>query len=305
MEQQLLIIDDSKAIHPLIKTLLAGEEIGIRSAYDAAFGIDLAKSLRPDLILLDVDMPGTNGFDACRVLKSDPATNSIPVIFLTSCASVEEKVRGLELGAVDYVTKPCNRSELQARVRASLRMSQLIRLLEEKALIDALTGLGNRAMFEQRLAAEVALRIRSGNPLACIVMDLDAFKAINDNFGHPLGDQVLRKLASIVAEHCRTEDVACRIGGDEFIVLAPNTSAEHAALLAERMRSAIAKTSFVHNEKPVSVTCSFGVVDAGDPYDRSLLERADSALYRSKQQGRNRVTSEPAPTRTAPVKAVA
>jgi diguanylate cyclase (GGDEF)-like protein len=160
-------------------------------------------------------------------------------------------------------------------------------------------------MFEQRLAAEVALRIRSGNPLACIVMDLDAFKAINDNFGHPLGDQVLRKLASIVAEHCRTEDVACRIGGDEFIVLAPNTSAEHAALLAERMRSAIAKTSFVHNEKPVSVTCSFGVVDAGDPYDRSLLERADSALYRSKQQGRNRVTSEPAPTRTAPVKAVA
>ena len=299
MQQQLLLIDDSKHIHPLIKALLSDEQLEIHSAYDAEFGLSLIKTLRPDLILMDVDMPGLNGFEACRKLKSDPANSSIPLIFLTSCGSIEEKVRGLELGAVDYVTKPCNRAELQARVRASLRMSQLIRLLEEKALIDALTGLGNRAMFEQRLAAETALRIRSGLPLACIVLDLDQFKSINDTFGHPFGDVVLRKIATIIAEHCRTEDVGCRLGGEEFAVLAPNTTAEQATTLAERMRAAIAKTSFVHGGKSVTVTSSFGVVDAGDPYDRSLLERADAALYESKQHGRNRVTSTLAPTRSA------
>jgi len=300
MQQQLLLIDDSKHIHPLIKALLSDEQLEIHSAYDAEFGLSLVKSLRPDLILMDVDMPGINGFEACRRLKSDPDNASIPLIFLTSCGSIEEKVRGLELGAVDYVTKPCNRAELQARVRASLRMSHLIRLLEEKALIDALTGLGNRAMFEQRLGAEIALRIRSSAPLACILLDLDKFKSINDSFGHPFGDFVLRKVASIISEHCRTEDVGCRLGGEEFAVLAPHTNAEQAATLAERMRLAIAKTAFVHGGKSVSVTCSFGVVDAGDPYDRSLLERADAALYASKQQGRNRVTAMPAPTQSIP-----
>jgi diguanylate cyclase (GGDEF)-like protein len=298
MHQQLLLIDDSKHIHPLIKALLSDEQLEIHSAYDAEFGLSLIKSLRPDLILMDVDMPGMNGFEACRKLKGNPANASIPVIFLTSCGSIEEKVRGLELGAVDYVTKPCNRAELQARVRASLRMSQLIRLLEEKALIDALTGMGNRAMFEKRLAAETALRIRSGLPLGCILLDLDHFKSINDSYGHPFGDAVLRKVATIISEHCRTEDVGCRMGGEEFAVLAPNTTAEQAATLAERMRVAIAKTAFVHGGKSIAVTSSFGVVDAGDPYDHTLLERADAALYQSKQHGRNRVTATQAPTQS-------
>jgi diguanylate cyclase (GGDEF)-like protein len=297
MQQQLLLIDDSKHIHPLIKALLTDEQLEIHSAYDAEMGLSLVKSLRPDLILMDVDMPGINGFEACRKLKSDPTNALIPLIFLTSCGSIEEKVRGLELGAVDYVTKPCNRAELQARVRASLRMSQLMRLLEEKALIDALTGLGNRAMFEQRMGAEIALRIRSGTPLACMLLDLDHFKTINDSFGHPFGDFVLRKVANVISEHCRTEDVGCRLGGEEFAVLAPNTTAEQAAMLAERMRAAVAKTAFVQNGKSIAVTCSFGVVDAGDPYDRSLMERADAALYESKQQGRNRVTASAAPTK--------
>jgi diguanylate cyclase (GGDEF)-like protein len=290
MHQQLLLIDDSKNIHPLVTALLGDEPIDIHSAYDAEYGFTLATSILPDLILLDVEMPGTNGFEACKRLKAEPSTAGIPIIFLTARASVEEKVKGLELGAVDYVTKPCNRAELLARVRASLRTSHLIRLLEEKALIDFLTGLGNRAMFEQRFAAETSRRIRSGAALSCITLDIDNFKETNDRYGHPFGDQVLQKVARCISELCRAEDVACRLGGDEFVVIVPNAAAEPAGRLAERMRLAVAKLEFLQQGLPVHLTCSIGVADAADKYDRTLLTRADEALYESKSKGRNRVT---------------
>lgn len=293
MQQQLLVIDDSKPIHTLVRSLLADEPVEIHSAPDAKLGITLAASLRPDLILLDVDMPETDGFEACRLLKADPITASIPIVFLTSLSSTEEKVHGLNMGAVDYVTKPFKLSEFLARVRASLRTSHLIRLLEEKAMIDALTGLGNRAMFEQRLAAEVSLRVRSINPLALILLDVDNFKNINDGYGHPYGDHVLRKIATSLTDLCRTEDVACRHGGEEFVILTPHTNAADAALLAERMRQAISEIPFTRNNDVIQVTASFGVADALHTYDRSMLERADEALYRSKQQGKNRVTVAP------------
>ncbi len=288
--QQLLVIDDSKHIHPLVANLLSEEDVTIHSALDAGFGLTLAASIRPDLILLDVDMPGIDGFEACKRLKADPSTASIPVIFLTSLSSVEEKVRGLERGAVDYVTKPFNRAELQARVRASLRTSHLIRLLEETALIDALTGLGNRAMFAQRMTAEVSRRQRSQQPLSCILLDVDFFKKINDALGHSFGDHVLRKVAGIIQNLCRTEDVACRQGGEEFVILTPNTNAHDAALLAERMRNAIDREVYHQQGTPFKVTCSFGVAEAHDLFDRAFVERADAAMYESKKCGRNRVT---------------
>jgi diguanylate cyclase (GGDEF)-like protein len=262
----------------------------------------LATSLRPELILLDVEMPEVDGYETCRRLKADPNTASLPVIFLTARATTQEKVRGLNLGAVDYITKPFKLSELLSRVRSALRTSHLIRLLEEKAMIDPLTGLGNRAMFDERLGAEVGLRIRSGDPLSCIVLDVDNFKNVNDSYGHPFGDHVLKKIADTLLKICRIEDVACRHGGEEFVVLLPQTTAGNAGLLAERMRVDIAKLSFIRSGEPVTVTCSFGVAESGDIYDRMMLDRADQALYQSKEQGRNRVTTAP---KLHPVKALA
>jgi len=291
MHQRILLIDDSKAIHSQVKSLLGDEPVTIHSAFDGQFGVPVAVSLRPDLILLDVDMP--HGFEIYCRLMADPATARLPVIFLTARAGTEELMRGLNLGAVDYVTKPFKLSELLSRVRAALRTSHLIGLLEDKAMIDVLTGLGNRAMFDKRLMAEVAARIRSGNPLSCIVLDVDHFKDINDRYGHSFGDQVLCKIADALTAICRVEDIACRYGGEEFVVLAPRTSAEHAALLAERMRIAIASIPFRQQGESITVTCSFGVADAAGTFDRLMLERADQALYHSKGKGRDCISIAP------------
>ncbi len=293
MHQQVLLIDDSKQIHALVSSLLGDEPITIHSAFDAQFGIVQAASLRPDLILLDVEMPGVDGYETCRRLKADAVTASLPIVFLTARATTEEMVQGLNLGANDYVAKPFKLSELLSRVRAALRTSHLIRLLEDKALIDSLTGLGNRAMFDKRLAAEVSLRIRSGNPLACIVLDVDQFRVVNDTYGQPVGDQMLTRIGETLSEMCRAEDVACRDGGQKYIILAPQTTASQAAEFAEQMRVAIEKIPFSRQGTPITVTCSFGISEARDIYDRSILERAEEALNQSKKQGRNCVSIAP------------
>jgi len=298
MNQQILVLDDSEKIHPLIKAILAEDPVDIHSATDPNYGLILAASVVPDLILLDVDMPGMDGFEVCKHLKADPATAKCPIIFLTSHSAVKEKVRGFGLGAVDYVTKPFNRAELLARVRASLRNNQVIRSLEATALIDPLTGLGNRAMFVQRIAAEICLRIRSNNPLSIIMMDVDHFEKLNDTYGHPVGDQVLHLIGQTLTSLCRIEDVPCRIGGDEFGIISPLTTGTDAAIFAEHIRNTLAEKIIEPKGLSVSllarefirVTASFGVAQAEITYDRSMIQRADDALFRAKQQGGNRAS---------------
>jgi diguanylate cyclase (GGDEF)-like protein len=289
MQQQILLIDDSKQIHSLVTSLLGEEPVQISSAFDAQYGLTLAASLRPDLILLDVEMPGINGHEACRRLKADPATATIPIIFLTARASTDEVVRGLNLGAIDYVTKPFKLSEMLSRVRAALRTSRLIRLLEEEAMIDSMTGLGNRAMFDERFEAEVALRIKSGNPLSCIALDVDQFKFINETYGRSFGDYVLSEIGAALTDTCRVEDIICHLEGERFAAILPYSLVDEAAELAEQMRVAIADIPFSKEEKSFSVTASFGVSRALHTYDRSLLERAHWMANRSKHGGGNRV----------------
>jgi two-component system, cell cycle response regulator len=296
MRQQILVIDDTKSIHALVKALLAEEQVDVHSATEAAYGLNLAASMKPDLILLDIDMPGMNGFDVCRKLKGDPGTSQVPIIFLTAVSTIQQKVKGLELGAVDYITKPFHNWELWARVRATLRMNHLVQLLEEKALLDPLTGLGNRAMYDRQIESEIATRIRFATPLSCIVMDVDQFKEINDTWGHPFGDGVLKSVSGIIAAACRTGDIACRYGGDEFVVISPHTSAADAVLLARRIQEGVAKTEFKREGQTIPISVSIGVADAGDLYDRTMFHRADDAMYCSKEKGGNCVTmtsSEP------------
>jgi diguanylate cyclase (GGDEF)-like protein len=282
--QQILVIDDSKPIHDLVRALLADEAVEIHSALDAEYGLARAASLRPDLILLDVDMPRMNGFDACRAAKADRATAGIPVVFLTSLSTTDEMVRGLELGAVDYVTKPFNRAELWARVRAALRTSHLVRLLETKALLDPLTGLGNRAMFERLMTAEVSRRGRFGNPLSCILVKVDDLAVMNGAHLASYDDRALQQVAELIAGVCRPEEVACRYGEREFVVIASHVSAEEALGLAGRLKAAVADARWTFQGVPVRVTASFAVADAATLYDRSMVQRAEDALHLVAQQ---------------------
>lgn len=289
MPQKVLLIDDSEAIHALLKARLCSEPIELHFAFSGDQGLRMARELLPDLILLDVDMPQPDGFEVCRRLKDDSCTMTIPVVFLSGATSTEEKIKGLELGATDYITKPFEPAELRARVRASLRTKYLLDLLARKAMIDGLTGLWNRTYFETRLGAELSLARRSRQPLACIMLDLDHFKQVNDRHGHPFGDEVLRMVGQLLGENCRGEDVICRYGGEEFVVLAPNTIAPDATELAERIRSAIESFAWTCNGAAVKVTCSLGVADLRHAPPPSLVELADAALYKAKHSGRNRV----------------
>jgi diguanylate cyclase (GGDEF)-like protein len=290
MKQNILLIDDSQKIHSLVTALLSEEQVEIHSAIDAEYGLTLAASVRPDLILLDVEMPGMGGYEACKKLKADPELFNIPVIFLTALCSTEEKVHGLELGATDYVTKPFSPSELLARVRASLRSHRAIQMLEKTALVDFLTGLGNRAMFKQRLAAEVSLRVRTKKPLACIVVDVDDFQTINNIHGLPFADRVLQGIANTLMSVCRVEDVPCRLGGDAFVVLTPNTETEEASLLAERIQSALDKLEFNCRGLPVTVKFSVAVAPSIGIYDRAMCERANESIANARRDGVTGVT---------------
>lgn len=296
MAQRVLVIDDSPPIHALVTVRLREERVELFSAYDGESGLAMVQSLQPDLVLLDVDMPHPDGFEVCRRLKADPATMQIPVIFLTGVSSSEQKILGLDLGAVDYVTKPFDPAELRARVRASLRTKYLLDLLSRKAQIDGLTGLWNRTHFDQRLEAEISLARRSHHALSCLLVDIDHFKQVNDRYGHQFGDSTLRSVAQTLGSECRIEDIVCRYGGEEFAIVAPNTAAAPAGWLAERLRQLVAGQELFCRGTSVLITCSFGVAQFDGSSSLSLVEMADKALYQAKKLGRNRVEVIIAPT---------
>lgn len=297
MIQKVLIIDDSTTSHAFVKSKLSGEPVEFHSAPNGKVGLEQAAFLQPDLILLDVEMPHPDGFEVCRLLKAEPITMNIPIIFLTGASSTEEKIIGLELGAVDYVTKPFDVAELRARVRGALRTKYLLDLLNRKAMIDGLTGLWNRGYMDQRLRAELSLIKRTGLPFSCIMADVDHFKSINDTYGHAFGDTALCTISQIFMENSRAEDIVCRYGGEEFALLLPGIDIEGAMLFAERLRELVSQLMLLHGEQQVKLTCSFGVAKIGpsDFADVSPVQLADQALYDAKRSGRNRVVAAKLP----------
>jgi two-component system, cell cycle response regulator len=304
MTQRVLIIDDSKNIHALIKARLEGEGLELHSCFNAAQGIAAAGQLLPDLILVDWEMPEVDGFEICRRLKGAPATMTIPVVFLTGIGSPQEKLRGLEAGAVDFVSKPFDPAELRARVRAALRTKYLLDLLNKKAMIDGLTGLWNRTYFDQTLAAQLSLARRSGQAVAVVMANLDHFKSVNDRFGHLTGDEALRVVAACMQATCRIEDVVCRFNGEKFAIIVPNTPSERAAIMSERLRKKIAELKLTHRGMPVALTCSFGIADLQTCGDVQIIQSASDALDAAKKAGGNRTeiaysASSPTPLRAA------
>ncbi|HEY0009680.1 MAG TPA: diguanylate cyclase [Tepidisphaeraceae bacterium] len=289
MPQRLLIIDDAPQMQRLIDVWLKGDNLDVRYAQNASEGLAAATECQPHLILLDVDMPDMNGFELCRRIKSDSSLTGTPIIFLTGAGSPEERVRGLNLGAVDYIVKPFHPGEFQARVRAALRTKSLLDLLRERAKIDGLTALGNRAHFDERFAAELSIHHRRLSPISCVMLDVDHFKEVNDRWGHLAGDDVLRHIAQLLLNGTRAEDVVARYGGEEFVILAPGVDVSGAHVLAERLRHIIENSTVQRHNGSVRVTCSFGVAQVMPTLEANLVECADAALYAAKTSGRNRV----------------
>ncbi len=301
-----LIIDDSPDVHRLVEARLRHEPVTFKSAMSGREGLESAEALRPSLILLDLDMPDPDGFAVLRRLKSSPETAQIPVLVLSGMTSSTEKVAAFDLGAVDYVTKPFDFMELRARLRSALRTQELIRLLAERAEIDALTGVGNRTQFNRRWREEVAEAARHARPLTLAVLDIDHFKKINDTYGHPAGDEVIAALARIIQRSVRVSDVVCRYGGEEFAVILPTTTPDDAEVVVQRIRETLQVRVWPrHPEQPV--TCSIGLVgsvDSGEGLSPEVwFEAADAALYAAKHSGRNRVVrgdpKQPAKVRAA------
>ncbi len=305
---KVLLVEDDPIQASATKEILRKVGYEVLWAEDGINAIKLVKSEKPDIIVLDVILPGMDGYEVCRWLKLDESTKGIPVIMLTVKKELSDKISGLQIGADDYLPKPYNELELNARIYASLRTKalqdelklknkQLEDLLDKvnyMAITDALTGLYNRRRFHDVLTSEYERAKRYGTPFSLVMLDIDYFKKINDNFGHDVGDAVLKEVSDILLKSIRDIDTAARYGGEEFMVILPNTDKAHATIVAERMRQAIENHDFAGLDRTMSVSIGIsGMPDAKVEHEDRLIRCADFAMYRAKQLGRNRtVTAE-------------
>ena len=289
-----LLIDDCRDVYRLLDARLRSESIELEHADTGDAGLERARETAPAIILLDLEMPGRDGFEVLRELKEDRATMDIPVIVLSGLSSPHDKVTAFDLGAVDYITKPFELTELRVRVRSALRLHRLMRMLAQKAQIDGLTGLWNRQYFDERLSSEVSRVARAPGPLSLALLDLDHFKSINDTYGHPAGDAVLQSLASLLQQTLRAGDLACRYGGEEFALIMPETTPTDAEAVCERVRVALEQRRWPrHPDRTVTVSIGLVGCAAGCALTSAeWVERADKALYAAKSGGRNRIVTE-------------
>lgn len=296
---KILVIDDSRLISHVAKTILTKQGHEVILAQDGLSGLQAAKSEYPDLILLDLIMPVMDGYQVCQELKKEEKTKEIPIIMLTSKAEPADKVRGLELGALDYVVKPFDEGELLARVDIQLRLKQLYEALQEKnqqleklANRDGLTGLYNHRYFHEQLYKDFLRAKRYHESLSCILLDIDYFKKFNDTYGHQTGDIVLSKLGQVIRDTIRDSDFAARYGGEEFAIILHYTERPAALHVAERLRQIVEHYDIRDKNNVLRVTISLGI--ATFPHEqisspKQIVECADKALYKAKENGRNRV----------------
>lgn len=286
---RILVIDDAPINVRLLISMLS-VDYDVIFATDGNQGLQLARQdPLPDLVLLDVSMPDPDGYEVCRRLKSDERTRNIPVMFVTSNDSEYAEAYGIDLGAVDYITRPISAPILKARVRTHVNSRRQSLMYEQLALVDGLTGLANRRCLDRTLRQEWERALRTGEPLGLLFADIDHFKRYNDTYGHGAGDEALRRVARVLMEIARRpSDLAARYGGEELVLLMPNTDTQGAVLVAESLRAAVQNLSGGHHALSISVGGVSQVPQAGDG-PQELLERADAELYRAKGEGRNRV----------------
>ena len=296
----ILIVDDVEDNLEILGDLLEFDGYNVRKAQSGEEALEQVQASHPDLVLMDILMPGMDGFEVCTRLKAAESTKSIPVIFVSSMTDIDSKVNGFKVGAVDYVNKPFHHAEILVRVNTHITLLRLRKHLEEQnaelerlANTDYLTNLYNRRRFFHVAEEEFAEAIQSGNPISITLIDLDFFKQINDLHGHLVGDRVLVHIAQLIRSLCRVSDVAARYGGEEFIILHPSTDGQKAFQVAERIRKGVAAKPYLRGEEEIGITLSAGIVDTeickDCPRIDDILALADKALYRAKERGRNQV----------------
>lgn len=301
----ILLVEDNKAQAALIKEFLEKNGYKVIWVEEGMSAFKIAKTQALDIILLDRILPDIDGNEISRWLKLDPSTRSIPIIMLTAKDAVADKIAGLEAGADDYLPKPFNENELNARIYVHLRtksqqdelrqknrqLEDMLTKVESLAIMDSLTGLYNRRRFETILANEVKRAMRYQAPLSCMMIDVDHFKKVNDARGHQEGDAVLREIAQRIQASIREVDTAARWGGEEFVILSPNTPKENAKLAATRILKSISRQPF-DGFREGQITVSIGIASLPAPSidtQDKLVSAADVALYEAKKNGRNRV----------------
>jgi diguanylate cyclase (GGDEF)-like protein len=291
---RILIVDDDPINIEILKIVLENEH-DILCADNGAQAFELAKKYQPDLILLDVIMPVMDGFELCRLLKTHTETSAIPVIFITGLNDTEAEIQGLQVGAIDYVTKPINPPIVQMRVRNHIELQRARNHLKCLAITDGLTELANRRHFDEVLQNELNRQARLHHPLSLIMLDVDFFKRFNDNYGHVIGDNCLKKIAQTLKNSLhRTTDFVARYGGEEFVCILPNIGQADAVMIAERIRTNIENLNIPHQCSSAAnyVTASLGVFTVPalcriSPCE--LISQADAQLYRAKENGRNQI----------------
>ena len=290
----ILIVDDTPANLTVLSDALKSD-YRVKIATSGQAALDIINRDKPALVLLDVMMPGLDGYEVCRRIKQQPETRDISVIFVTAKNDVVDQEEGLNLGAVDYITKPFFLPIIKSRVRIHVNLKLKSDLLESLAHIDGLTGIPNRRRFDEALEVEWKRAVRTGTPVSLVMMDVDFFKYYNDTYGHGMGDTCLQQVATaIAAAITRPSDLVARYGGEEFVALLPDTDAEGSYTVAERMRRNVEALQLSHEHSAASrcVTISAGLassVPTAEDASQELLKQADQMLYRSKEAGRNRV----------------
>ena len=294
---RLLVVDDQPInIQTLYQIFHADHEVFVATSGEQALAFCRGNPL-PDLILLDVVMPGLDGLAVCRQLKADPVLANIPVIFVTACMDPADETRALEAGGVDFITKPVNPMVVRARVKTHLTLKAQGDFLRSLVFVDGLTGVANRRRFDEALLSEWRQCRRAGTPLALLMIDIDHFKRYNDHYGHPTGDACLQQVAAVLkAAMQRACDLVARYGGEEFVCLLPGCDQAPALAKAQALQAALAAQGIAHEASPTAawVTLSIGVAVAqpqagGSP--AALVAAADAALYSAKHRGRNCISA--------------
>jgi diguanylate cyclase (GGDEF)-like protein len=289
-KKTILVVDDDADSLRITNLTLVKAGYRVLSYVNAEDVRTAIKTERPDMMILDVMLPGMSGYDLCREIRKDKAFVFTPVIYVTTKGQIDDKITGLKTGADDYLTKPFEPEELVARVGAHIGR---IELMKELSLKDGLTRAFNHRYFQERLQIELGRARRYGRALSLTIVDIDHFKRFNDTYGHQVGDVVLRRLVDVLHQQVRNVDVVCRYGGEEFVVIMPETPCGKALEVVNRIRETLARSTFKieGHEDDFKITVSAGIASfPGDAQSKDeLIQKADRALYTAKKKGRNLV----------------
>ncbi len=293
MKSKILVVDDTADNIQILNELL-GSKYDVLCAIDGEFAIEVVNDNNPDLILLDIMMPGIGGFEVCKYLKNNIDTKDIPIIFITSKNDEISIENAYNIGGSDYITKPFRPKELLAKVNKELVLQEIQKELKYLSTIDPMTKLYNRRYFDQSANILINLNKRNQCDVCIMMIDIDKFKDVNDIHGHAIGDSVIVSLADELKKVTRNSDLIFRWGGEEFLILLPHTKLEGANIIAEKIRNSAEQLIInINNKKSINFTVSIGLTqcDANYDFNKSIIH-SDEALYCAKNSGRNKVCSK-------------